>query len=56
MNPLGYPIAAMPLGYLDYNGRAHGLCAVARAHNDGLLIQLLSAFEQTFPKRRPPQL
>ncbi|KAH6627864.1 amidase signature domain-containing protein [Chaetomium tenue] len=50
----GYPIASMPLGYLDYNGRPHGLGAVARAHEDGLLIQLQSAFEKTFPRRRPP--
>ncbi|KAK4139419.1 amidase signature domain-containing protein [Dichotomopilus funicola] len=49
----GYPIASMPLGYLDYNGRPHGLGAVARAHEDGLLIQLQSAFEKTFPQRRP---
>lgn len=50
----GYPIASLPLGYLDYNGRPHGLGAVARAHEDGLLIQLQSAFDKTFPQRRPP--
>ncbi|RFU74341.1 amidase family [Trichoderma arundinaceum] len=50
----GYPVAAMPLGYLDYNGRPHGLCAVAR--EEGLLIQLQSAYEGTFPPRKPPIL
>ncbi|KIE01194.1 amidase family protein, partial [Metarhizium majus ARSEF 297] len=50
----GYPVASMPLGYLDYNGRPHGLCAVAR--EEGLLIQLQSAYEATFPQRRTPTL
>lgn len=44
----------MPLGYLDYNGRPHGLCAVAK--EEGLLIQLQSAYERTFPPRKPPTL
>ncbi|KAH6609834.1 hypothetical protein Trco_003180 [Trichoderma cornu-damae] len=51
---LGYPVAAMPLGYLDYNGRPHGLCAVAR--EEGLLIQLQSAYEGAFPPRKPPTM
>ncbi|KAM5341687.1 hypothetical protein ACJ41O_014718 [Fusarium nematophilum] len=50
----GYPVAAMPLGYLDFNGQPHGLCAVAR--DEGLLIQLQSAFEATFPHRKSPPL
>ncbi|KAM0246892.1 hypothetical protein ACHAQJ_010050 [Trichoderma viride] len=50
----GYPAAAMPLGYLDYNGRPHGLCAVAK--EEGLLIQLQSAYEGVFPPRKPPVL
>ncbi|KAL6907245.1 amidase signature domain-containing protein [Trichoderma evansii] len=50
----GYPVAAMPLDYLDYNGRPHGLCAVAK--EEGLLIQLQSAYESTFAPRKPPTL
>ncbi|PNP44102.1 hypothetical protein TGAMA5MH_04387 [Trichoderma gamsii] len=50
----GYPVAAMPLDYLDYNGRPHGLCAVAK--EEGLLIQLQSAYERAFPPRKPPTL
>ncbi|KAK1246513.1 hypothetical protein MKX08_000315 [Trichoderma sp. CBMAI-0020] len=50
----GYPVAAMPLDYLDYNGRPHGLCAVAK--EEGLLIQLQSAYEKTSPLRKPPVL
>ncbi|PTB50725.1 hypothetical protein M431DRAFT_511647 [Trichoderma harzianum CBS 226.95] len=50
----GYPVAAMPLGYLEYNGRPHGLGAVAK--EEGLLIQLQSAYEGVFPPRKPPTL
>ena len=52
----GYPIATMPLGYLDYNGRAFGLCCIARAHQDALLIKAQSAWEKTFGPRLPPPL
>lgn len=44
----------MPLGYLEYNGRPHGLAAVAK--EEGLLIQLQSAYEGVFPPRKPPTL
>ena len=51
----GYPIASLPLGYLDnLNGRPHGLAAIAAAHQDARLIQLQSAWEATFPARKPP--
>ncbi|KAF2872776.1 amidase family protein [Massariosphaeria phaeospora] len=52
----GYPIASLPLGYLDFNGRPFGLVAMASAHQDALLVQVQSAWEATFPKRRPPPL
>ncbi|KAL4882786.1 amidase signature domain-containing protein [Aspergillus karnatakaensis] len=50
----GYPIAGIPLSYLDYNGRPLGLAAIAGKNEEGLLIKLLSAWEATFPARRPP--
>ncbi|KAI1271209.1 putative glutamyl-tRNA amidotransferase subunit A [Xylaria sp. FL0933] len=52
----GYPIAGMPLSYLDFNGRPLGLAAITRRGEDGLLIKVLSAWEATFPARRPPPL
>lgn len=52
----GYPVASLPLGYLDYNGRPFGLQITAKAHQEALLIQVQSAWEATFPKRRPPPL
>ncbi|KAL2833835.1 amidase signature domain-containing protein [Aspergillus cavernicola] len=50
----GYPIAGMPLSYLDYNGRPLGLAAIAGKGQEGLLIKVLSAWEATFPPRQPP--
>ncbi|KAM0801933.1 amidase signature domain-containing protein [Usnea florida] len=52
----GYPIATLPLGYLDFNGRPHGLAAIAVAHQEARLIQLQSAWEATFPARKTPPL
>ncbi|KAJ5238304.1 hypothetical protein N7468_002923 [Penicillium chermesinum] len=50
----GYPIAAMPLSYLDYNGRAFGVAAIANKGQEALLVKVMSAWEATFPPRRPP--
>ena len=52
----GYPIATLPLGYLDFNGRPHALAAVSAAHQEALLIQLQSAWESNLPARKPPKL
>ena len=52
----GYPIASLPLGYLRFNGRPHGLAAIAKAHEEARLIQLQSAWEVSFPARRPPPM
>lgn len=52
----GYPIATLPLGYLDFNGRPHALAAIAAAHQEPILIQLQSAWEGSFPARKPPLL
>jgi amidase len=52
----GYPIAVMPLSYLDFNGRPFGMAVLAREHQDELLVKVLSAWEATFPARRPPPL
>ena len=56
MQEAGYPIATLPLGYLDFNGRPHGLAAIAAAHDEARLIQLQSAWEAAFPARKIPPL
>ncbi|KAF4124991.1 amidase [Geosmithia morbida] len=52
----GYPVASLPLGYLDFNGRPFGMQITAGAHQEALIIQAQSAWEHTFPFRRPPPL
>ncbi|KAL7893413.1 amidase signature domain-containing protein [Trichoderma sp. SZMC 28014] len=52
----GYPIAGMPLGYLQINGRAFGLVALARKHQEATLIKFLSAWDATFHPRKPPPM
>ncbi|KAL7921314.1 amidase signature domain-containing protein [Trichoderma austrokoningii] len=52
----GYPIAGMPLGYLDINGRAFGLVALARKHQEATLVKFLSAWDDTFHPRKPPPM
>ncbi|KAK4061446.1 hypothetical protein Trihar35433_9773 [Trichoderma harzianum] len=50
----GYPSATIPLSYLEYNGRPIGLVAFTTAGGEGMLLNFLHAYENTFPKRRPP--
>ncbi|KAI1773051.1 putative glutamyl-tRNA amidotransferase subunit A [Hypoxylon cercidicola] len=50
----GYPVAGMPLSYLDFNGRPLGVAALAGKNRDATLVKLMSAWEATFPKRKPP--
>ncbi|KAJ5648058.1 hypothetical protein N7490_004430 [Penicillium lividum] len=50
----GYPLCAMPLSYLDYNGRPFGVAAIAGKHQEHILVKVMSAWEATFPARKPP--
>jgi len=52
----GYPIAQAPLSYLNFNGRPLGVSLLARAGQDAVLVQALSAWETTFGPRKPPPL
>ncbi len=42
----------LPLSYLDFNGRPFGVAAVASANQEGLLIQLLSVWQEVFNTER----
>ncbi|KAJ4253829.1 hypothetical protein NW762_010224 [Fusarium torreyae] len=48
----GYPLCGLPLTYIAYNGRPVGLEAMAKS--EATLVTLMSAFEATFPERKPP--
>ncbi|OAP53884.1 hypothetical protein AYL99_11906 [Fonsecaea erecta] len=48
----GYPIATLPLSYLDYNGRPFGLSVIARENQEALLILTIGYLESLKEKRR----
>ncbi len=49
----GYPIATVPLGQLRYNNRPFGLCMVAKANNEELLLRFMAAWEASAIFNRP---
>ena len=51
----GFPIATLPMSYLDFNGRPIGLTIAARPHHEATLIKTMSAWEATFRPRQPPK-
>lgn len=51
----GFPIATLPVGYLDYNGRPFGLTVACPCHGEGMLFRVMHAWESTFPAREDPK-
>ncbi|KIV88454.1 hypothetical protein PV10_08137 [Exophiala mesophila] len=49
----GSPISALPLSYLDFNGRAIGLVALAGRHKEAELLRFLDHYATLFV-RKPP--
>ncbi|KAK1244056.1 hypothetical protein MKX08_002194 [Trichoderma sp. CBMAI-0020] len=52
----GYPVATMPLGVLDLNGRPFGISMTTSKHQEKKLFQIMSAWETLGPRRPPPAL
>ncbi|KAI1127061.1 amidase signature domain-containing protein [Nemania abortiva] len=53
----GYPIATMPLGTLNHNGRPFGLAIIAKAGQENIMFSFMSAFEaNSKPRVVPPRL
>ncbi|KAL3422796.1 hypothetical protein PVAG01_04543 [Phlyctema vagabunda] len=48
----GYPIATMPLGYLEESGRPFGLSIISTAHSEATILGVMNAWELADPKRR----
>jgi len=42
------------MSYLDYNERPSELTIAAPAHKEALLLNAMSAWEDTLPARKPP--
>ncbi|KAJ4226433.1 hypothetical protein NW759_005020 [Fusarium solani] len=51
-----YPMAAVPLGYIESSGRPYGLQAIAPAGQEAKLVRFMAAWERVFPPRRVPDL
>lgn len=45
-------MASLPLSYSSFNKRPFGVCALASQYQEGILIQLMSAWKQVFNKER----
>jgi amidase len=50
----GFPVASVPLGFADFNGRAFGMSIIAGAGGEGDILRVMSAWEVTFPEGRQP--
>ena len=53
---IGYPMAGVPLGYIESSGRPYGLQAVAPANEEERLVRFMAAWESISPPRRLPDL
>lgn len=52
----GYPIASLPLDYLEYNGRGFGMVAIAGANEEAKLFEVMSAWDAMFSPVKPPPI
>lgn len=50
----GFPVGTVPLGYANFNGRAFGMNIIAAAGQESKMIEVMSAWENTFPEARKP--
>jgi amidase len=50
----GYPVGTVPLGYSPTNGRPYGIAVVAAAGEERKILNFMSAWDETLPKRKPP--
>ncbi|KAF5706587.1 amidase family [Fusarium mundagurra] len=48
----GYPMACLPLSYCDYNMRPFGVCTLASEYQEGVLVQLMSAWDGAVERKR----
>ncbi|KAK7224766.1 hypothetical protein V2G26_012769 [Clonostachys chloroleuca] len=49
----GYPVASLPLGRLNYNGRGFGMLAIAGANQEAKLFEAMGAWHATFGPMEP---
>jgi amidase len=49
-----FPVASVPLGFADFNGRVFGMNVISGAGEEGKIFRFMSAWEATFPEARQP--
>ncbi len=52
----GYPVASVPLGYADFNGRAFGMLLISPGNTEAKMFEVMSAWEATLEPRKPPPM
>ncbi|KAF2660523.1 amidase signature enzyme [Lophiostoma macrostomum CBS 122681] len=54
----GYAVGSLPLGFADFNGRAFGVHAIPGRNGERKLLEIMSAWEKSFPEGRmaPPMM
>lgn len=50
----GFPVGTVPLGYASFDGRVFGMNLIAAAGQESKMIQVMRAWENTFPQARKP--
>ncbi|KAL8649270.1 MAG: hypothetical protein Q9226_005645 [Calogaya cf. arnoldii] len=51
-----FPVAAVPLGLADFNGRAFGMLLISPENTEAKMFEVLSAWEATLGPRKPPPM
>jgi amidase len=49
-------VAAVPIGQLRYNNRPFGLCLVAKANEEDILLRFMRSYEQIAKPRPIPNI
>lgn len=54
----GYAVGSMSLDYASFNGRAFGMNIIAGENGEAKLLEIMSAWEKSFPgaRKAPPML
>ncbi len=54
----GFPVGNLPLGFAHFNGRPFSLHMIAPANEEAKMLQIMAAWEATFPEnvKPPPQM
>jgi Asp-tRNA(Asn)/Glu-tRNA(Gln) amidotransferase A subunit family amidase len=47
-----YPLASLPLGYVEASGRPYGIQAIVKANEEHKMIEFMSLWQKLIPERR----